>query len=105
MSATPGAWHASELQIGSYESLADGCDIFSTDGTNVALAFHKSDQSQAETLANARLMAAAPALLAAAKRALTVLKTQGHSVQRGNVLDALEFAIGRTTTRYPLETT
>jgi hypothetical protein len=45
--------------------------------------------------ANARLIAAAPDLLAAAKRALNVLKAQGESVRPGNALGALSAAIDK----------
>jgi hypothetical protein len=43
----------------------------------------------------APLIAAAPDLLAAAKRALNVLKAQGESVQPKNVLGALNAAINK----------
>jgi len=49
--------------------------------------------------ANARLIAASPDLLKAAKRALVTLKTQGESVRPGNVLGALEAAIQKAEGR------
>lgn len=53
--------------------------------------------------ANARLIAAAPDLLAASKRALAVLKTLGYSTSKGKptVLDALSSAIAAATGSQP----
>ena len=48
-----------------------------------------------ETQANLHLIAAAPDLLAAAKRALAVLKAQGESVRPGNALGSLAAAIAK----------
>lgn len=48
-------------------------------------------------VANGRLIAAAPELLYAAKRALNVLKAQGETPTKGNVLGALQFAIDKAT--------
>ena len=50
-------------------------------------------------LTNAHLIAAAPDLLAAARRALAVLRAQGESVRSGNVLGALDAAITRAEGR------
>ncbi len=47
--------------------------------------------------ANARLIAAAPELLAAARRALNVLKATGESVRPGNALGALDAAIAKAS--------
>lgn len=47
--------------------------------------------------ANARVMTAASLLLKAATRALNVLKAQGNTPQRGDVLDALQTAIAAAT--------
>jgi len=54
-----------------------------------------------EGRANARLIAAAPDLLKAAKRALVTLKAQGESIRPGNVLGALEAAIKSATGERP----
>lgn len=50
-----------------------------------------------EACANARLIAAAPDLLAAARRALNVLKATGESVRPGNALGVLDAAIQKAT--------
>jgi hypothetical protein len=51
---------------------------------------------------NATLIAAAPDLLKAARRALNVLKaTGGNTVQPGDVLEALQSAISRAEGRAP----
>lgn len=46
----------------------------------------------------ASLIVAAPDLLAAAKRAINVLKAQGESTRSGNVLGALAAAIAKAET-------
>ena len=50
-----------------------------------------------ETQANARLITAAPKLLAGAKRALRVLQGLGHTSQHSNVLEQLEAVIAEAT--------
>jgi hypothetical protein len=94
---TPGPWHVHD---GRYtEIFRPKRTVFAwPDGDPsygpVAVAFcdfHTPEIAEA----NARLIAAAPDLLAAAKRALNVFKSQGESVRPGNVLGALEAAIAK----------
>lgn len=62
---TPGPWYAAGLRTQGNPS-SNGCDIGAANGANVALAIHQStDRDASETIANARLIAAAPDLLAA----------------------------------------
>lgn len=68
------------------KSAPDGVNLWSA--TVQANNGHKVD-----TAAIARQMVAAPDLLAAAKRALNVLKGQGESIRPSNVLGALDAAI------------
>jgi hypothetical protein len=93
-SHTPGPWVA----VGEWVEHPDSdipdicrCDPEAMDQEHLG-------RSYFEAAANARLIAAAPELLAAAQRALRVLKTQGESVRPSNVLGALEAAIQKATT-------
>lgn len=58
---------------------------------------HAGRFSEAEFIANGNLLAAAPDLLAAARRALAILKATGESVRPGNALGALEAAIAKAS--------
>jgi hypothetical protein len=59
---TPGPWHHSRLRSA---GPAPGCCIGAENNSNVALVHHEAlDRGRQETLANARLIAAAPDLLA-----------------------------------------
>ncbi len=63
---TSGPWFAAALRTHGANPKMDGCDIGAENGANVALVLHQSgDRSEAETIANARIIAAAPALLEA----------------------------------------
>jgi hypothetical protein len=65
---TPGPWFAADLRTQGANRKMDGCDIGAANGANVALALHQaSDRESNETIANARLIAAGPELLAAAQ--------------------------------------
>ena len=79
----------------------DGCDIGAADGSNVAIVLHDArDRDKDETLANARLIAAAPDLLAACEaQALAdaiaaewdalsndAVRLNGSHIERGNAL-------------------
>jgi len=75
----------------------DDVNILREDGLAVGVAVQNGNITAEEALANARLMAAAPAMLAACKRALAVLKAQGESVRPGSVLGALSVAIAQAT--------
>lgn len=69
---TPGPWHG-----GSFREDGDspGIDISAADGANVAaVLFDSRDMEAPECLANARLIAAAPELLASAKLALNSIE-------------------------------
>lgn len=56
---TPGPWHRSALRLQGYDPKMDGCDIGAEDCSNVALAWHdRDDRTEAETIANASLIAA-----------------------------------------------
>ena len=62
---TPGPWYAS-VNLRGMKCTSPGIDIDAADNSNVALAHHEaSDRPESETRANARLIAAAPDLLAA----------------------------------------
>ena len=61
---TPGPWHASAIRTHGIDASKNGCDIGAENGANVAIALHQpEDREQAETIANAKLIAAAPRLL------------------------------------------
>ena len=63
---TPGPWFATALRKQGADPSKDGCDIGADNGSNVAIALHQaSDRTDSETVANARMIAAAPDLLAA----------------------------------------
>jgi hypothetical protein len=83
---TPGPWRYD------YEHGYCG-EIIAADGTLLASFVDEP------TTPNARLIASAPDLLAAAKRALNVLKAQGESIQPKNVLGALDSAIAKAEGR------
>jgi hypothetical protein len=86
MSHTPGKWHYHQYpDVKSASVTADGI------GT-IAQVKGRTSEEQA---ANARLIAAAPDLFAAARRALNVFKAQGESVRPGSVLGALDRAIAK----------
>jgi hypothetical protein len=90
---TPGPWRLSNELDTQVEAVASGNFIASCDGGG-------EDGEYETDLANARLCAAAPDLLAAAKRALNVLKACGYTTggtKRPTVLDALSAAIHRAT--------
>lgn len=77
---TPGPWHAADIRLRGHNPKMDGCDIGAANGANVALAFHQPhDREIQETIANARLIAAAPELLEALKSALAVGQIVGGS--------------------------
>lgn len=70
--------------------------IYGPAGDHDGILIARADQNGAFP-ADALLLAAAPELLAAAKRALAVLKATGESVRPGNALGALEAAIAKAT--------
>lgn len=91
---TPGPWH---LKVG-----ADGNKygaIMGPDNVLVATTGYRVCVESSEDENNARLIAAAPDLLKAAKRALRVLKAQGEAVLPGNALGALDAAIEKAEGR------
>lgn len=89
---TPGPWSAERSPL---------------NDSNVFMAVSAGDRGdvvyvtlrQIEVEANAHLIAAAPELLAAARRALAVLKATGESVRSGNALGALDAAIAKAEGR------
>lgn len=83
-----------------HESPNDECTFASVqakgeDGKWLEIAVLRGEEPYAASkgVANARLIAAAPDLLSAARRALNVLRTQGESVRPGNVLGSLQAAL------------
>lgn len=101
---TPGPWTARAF------SSVVGCPITAqpdrTKNTiNLAGVYgsqHDSDaERRAEIEANARLIAAAPDLLSAARRALAVLRATGESVRPKNALGALHDAIVKASGEAP----
>jgi len=62
-------------------------------GESLNVTVHRDNHCEAE--ANARLIAAAPDLLKASKRALAVLRATGESIRPGNALGALVAAIAK----------
>lgn len=86
---TPGPWGAFSDDEGHTNIVAftpRTASVFSLPGR------HKDEP-------DVRLISAAPDLLKAAKRALSVLKAQGHGVAKDNVLGALVAAIGKAEGR------
>lgn len=89
---TPGPWRVAS------PSLYAGSEINIDAGERgyIACCGHRGDEeAEANALRIVRCVNAHDELVAAAKRALAVLKAQGESVRRGNVLDALENAIAK----------
>lgn len=67
---TRGPWHAGNIRIQGAGAQFYGCDVGAKNGSNVAIVLHQStDREASETIANARLIAAAPDLLEALRRA------------------------------------
>lgn len=107
---TPGPWRAAEMwrppisRLYTGETNADGhifygyaihgCEVRGVEILPTLAAVHNFPNA---VHANACLIAAAPDLLQAAKRALRVLKTMGESVREGNVFGALDAAIAKAT--------
>jgi hypothetical protein len=64
-------WHCGTFrEIGTHP----GCDIGAANGANIAWVIHDDDKTPAETRENGRLIAAAPALLAACLIAASVMR-------------------------------
>ena len=85
--ATPGPWQA-ECRCGDWL-------VISSDDKNAVLYPNSVRGAKAEAFC--RVAAAAPELLAAAKRALNIFKAQGESVRAGAVTGALADAIAKAT--------
>ena len=103
---TPGPWASSWVEVrGSLVEPFSGFLVWPAHQTSIAALMGMTaitspwadgeDDEIGE--ANARLIAAAPELLAAARRALNVLKATGESVRPGNALGALEAAIAKAS--------
>lgn len=61
---TPGPWFAATLRTHGADPKMNGCDICADNGANVALVlYRKSEHTEAETVANARLVAHALEML------------------------------------------
>lgn len=74
MKHTPGPWFANQLSIyAKANCIVNGGRFVAMCATDTPLARQTAQSVDAEALANARLMAAAPELLAALEAALTVL--------------------------------
>lgn len=98
---TPGPWFFVERIDGYTQIEGDGCfqilDRENEQQANVLCTRQPWPEKQAEMIANARLIAAAPELLAAAKRALNVLLAMGETPNPKNALGALDAAIKKAT--------
>ncbi len=62
---TTGPWHAGQLRTHGADPRANGTDIEAADGTCIGLVYLSADVPPAMARANARLIAAAPALAVA----------------------------------------
>lgn len=82
---SPGPWSEIEGRRVIFSSSGAVCEVFA------------ANLSTLEAEGNKALILAAPQLLAAAKRALAVLKAQGNAVTDSNVLGALDAAIKKAT--------
>lgn len=93
MKHTPGPWHAGSIRLNGHNPKMDGCDIGADNGANVALALHQqSDRDTPETVANAKLIAAAPELLDALKG---ILEAHHISQQASSAWDNVRAAIAK----------
>ncbi len=78
---TPGPWYANSVRV---IGDAKGCDIGAANGANVALVHYDPlDAEPPEVKANARLIAAAPDMLAALKEASDGLRYWQPQTTRG----------------------
>jgi hypothetical protein len=94
---TPGEWKAEK----GFEGEPDRWCVVTSQGGYVIATIHNGapgDTLETEA-ANARVMAASEKLLAAARRALAVMKATGESVRPGNALGALDNAIRKAEGR------
>lgn len=67
MTHTPGPWHLDTKTA--VESYFDDVNVLRDDGLAVAVALHNGNIAPEETMANGKLIAAAPVMLAALKHA------------------------------------
>lgn len=72
--STPGPWHAEFGECAGYDCMTSGWDIRA--GTDHVVTVDEADNSPQATKANAYLIAAAPELLAACKRAKKLLEPE-----------------------------
>jgi hypothetical protein len=84
---TPGPWTCSSDRQGIWEIIHDG--------DRLAQVWRLTFADDFPAQANAHLMAAAPDLYAAARRALAVLKRQGENIIPRSVIEALDAAISK----------
>ncbi len=87
---TPGPWHVCGNDNGPGER------YLHIGAKSSMMVLASMNEVHTDTVANARLMAAAPDLLRAAQRALNVIRhTTGATATSGNVVGALESAIAK----------
>ena len=96
---TAGPWH---IQYGGLSDSDEGFGVVSKIEPGIVAECYPpaaDAERRKRLLADARLIAAAPELLQAAKRAIVVLRATGESVRPSNVLGALDRAIEKAEGR------
>ena len=98
-SHTAGPWKAGRADMATLVDNVDSKYIYGPGEkpTPVAIAHGRASDDWAVIMANARLIAASPDLLKAAKRALSTFRAQGVHRDGNNVVAALEDAIALAT--------
>lgn len=86
---TPGPWHVDPTAP---EAFYQDVNVLRHSGLSVAVALHNGDITPAEVAANARLIAAAPALLEALQWVMSA-----HGEQLHDAFDAAHKAIAQAT--------
>lgn len=93
---TPGPWFAHALRTHGADRSKDGVDIEGADGSCVAIVLHHGpdERTRGETIANGRLVVAAPALRDALKHLAAVIDAAGvFNLSRGVELGPVVWSV------------